>query len=72
MALVEWTEDYGQYKKGDQFVLSNPDSRAYLVETGKIKVIDQNHIPESVSVQVATPEEIQEEAKAITSPKKSR
>lgn len=36
MALVEWTEDYEQYKKGDQFELSGPSLDEYLA-SGKVK-----------------------------------
>jgi hypothetical protein len=58
MALVEWTEDYGQYKQGDQFAINNPDTLKYFQETGKIKVVDESYTNETVSEKVA---EVKEE-----------
>lgn len=65
MALVEWTEDYGQYKKGDRFPLNDAASRQYLVETGKIKVVDENYVNETVSQPLPTEEEQAEADKAV-------
>lgn len=61
MALVEWTEDYGQYKQGDQFAINNPDTLKYFQETGKIKVVDESYTNETVSEKVAPVEGEKEE-----------
>lgn len=40
MALVEWTENFGTYKKGDKFEISGP-SLHDLIKSGKVKYVNQ-------------------------------
>ena len=41
MAKVRWTEDYGQYKKGDEFDINDAGTLEYLTASGKIEPIEE-------------------------------
>ncbi len=47
---VEWTEDYGQYKKGDAFEVTGP-SLEELLNTGKVKKASKTNIKEAEAQQ---------------------
>lgn len=38
MAKVEWAEDYGQYKKGDQFEAEG-ETLSYLLDSKKVRLV---------------------------------
>ena len=47
MSKLVWAEDYGQYKKGDEFVV-NGEGKHELLKSGAIKEVEEGIVPTEV------------------------